>query len=136
MLLIVYMGVVSLSFHAGFMDAPMLIANTWFIRKRTMAMALISGSIGDRRIYFYAVAVRRGAQLMAGVKRRLAAVLLLSLVVCRWHFWCVARRKVWDCCRTGTRSCRRTRTTPGQSRPLEEVNFTMPTRSKPHRFGF
>jgi len=46
MLLIVYMGVVSLSFHAGFMDAPMLIANTWFIRKRTMAMALISGSIG------------------------------------------------------------------------------------------
>ena len=45
-LLIVYMGVVSLSFHAGFMDAPMLIANTWFIRKRTMAMALISGSVG------------------------------------------------------------------------------------------
>jgi sugar phosphate permease len=46
MLVIVYMGLVSLSFHAGFMDAPMLIANTWFIRKRTMAMALISGSIG------------------------------------------------------------------------------------------
>ena len=46
MLLIVYMGVVSLAFHAGFMDAPMLIANTWFIRQRTMAMALISGSIG------------------------------------------------------------------------------------------
>jgi sugar phosphate permease len=45
-LVIIYMGVVSLSFHAGFMDAPMLIANTWFIRKRTMAMALISGSIG------------------------------------------------------------------------------------------
>jgi sugar phosphate permease len=42
-LLLVYMGVVSLSFHAGFMDAPMLIANTWFIR---MAMAIISGSIG------------------------------------------------------------------------------------------
>jgi len=45
-LVAVYMGVVSLSFHAGFMDAPMVIANTWFIRKRTMAMALISGSIG------------------------------------------------------------------------------------------
>ena len=45
-LLVVYMGVVSLSFQAGFMDAPMVIANTWFIRKRTMAMALISGSIG------------------------------------------------------------------------------------------
>src|SRR5262249_31507915 len=46
MLIIVYMGLVSLSFHAGFMDAPMLIANTWFIRKRTMAMAIISGSVG------------------------------------------------------------------------------------------
>lgn len=45
-LVIIYMGVVSLSFHAGFMDAPMLIANNWFIRKRTMAMALISASIG------------------------------------------------------------------------------------------
>lgn len=45
-LLIVYMGVVSLAFHAGVMDAPMLIANTWFVRQRTMAMALISGSIG------------------------------------------------------------------------------------------
>ena len=46
MLLVVYMGIVSLSFHAGFMDAPMVVANTWFIRKRTMAMAVISGSIG------------------------------------------------------------------------------------------
>jgi MFS family permease len=45
-LLLIYMGAVSLSFHAGFMDAPMLIANTWFIRKRTMAMALISASVG------------------------------------------------------------------------------------------
>ncbi|HEY6200889.1 MAG TPA: MFS transporter [Candidatus Binatia bacterium] len=46
MLIVVYMGLVSLSFHAGFMDAPMVIANTWFIRKRTMAMAIISGSVG------------------------------------------------------------------------------------------
>ncbi len=46
MLVLVYMGVVSLSFQAGFMDAPMVIANTWFIRKRTMAMATISASIG------------------------------------------------------------------------------------------
>ena len=45
-LVLVYMGLVSLSFHAGFMDAPMLIANTWFIKKRTLAMALVSGSIG------------------------------------------------------------------------------------------
>jgi MFS family permease len=46
MLIVVYMGLVSLSFHAGFMDAPMLIANTWFIRRRTIAMAIISGSVG------------------------------------------------------------------------------------------
>jgi MFS family permease len=45
-LVIVYMGLVSLSFHAGFMDAPMVIANTWFIRKRTMAMAVVSASVG------------------------------------------------------------------------------------------
>jgi len=45
-LLIVYMGVVSLSFQAGFMDAPMVIANTWFIRKRTLAMSVVSASIG------------------------------------------------------------------------------------------
>jgi MFS family permease len=45
-LLLVYMGVVSLSYHAGFMDAPMVVANTWFIRKRTLAMSLISGSVG------------------------------------------------------------------------------------------
>lgn len=45
-LVMVYMGLVSLSFHAGFMDAPMLIANTWFMRKRTLAMAIISGSVG------------------------------------------------------------------------------------------
>jgi sugar phosphate permease len=44
-LVVIYMGVVSLSFQAGFMDAPMVIANTWFIRKRTMAMSLISASV-------------------------------------------------------------------------------------------
>ena len=36
-LLLVYMGVVSLSYHAGFMDAPMVVANNWFIRRRTLA---------------------------------------------------------------------------------------------------
>jgi MFS family permease len=50
-LLLVYMGVVSLAFHAGFMDAPMVIANTWFIRQRTMAMAVVSGSIGIGGIF-------------------------------------------------------------------------------------
>ncbi len=45
-LLVIYMGVVSLSFQAGFMDAPMVIANTWFTRLRTLAMSMISASVG------------------------------------------------------------------------------------------
>jgi sugar phosphate permease len=44
-LLVIYLGVVSLSFQAGFMDAPMVIANTWFIRMRTMAMSMVSASV-------------------------------------------------------------------------------------------
>jgi MFS family permease len=45
MLLIVYMGIISLSYQAGFMDATMAVANTWFIRKRALAMSITSGSI-------------------------------------------------------------------------------------------
>jgi MFS family permease len=44
-LLIVYMGVISLSYQFGFMDATMAVANTWFIRKRALAMSFTSGSI-------------------------------------------------------------------------------------------
>lgn len=45
MLLVVYMGVISLSYQAGFMDATMALANSWFIRKRALAMSITSGSI-------------------------------------------------------------------------------------------
>jgi MFS family permease len=45
-LLVVYLGVISLSFSAGFMHAPMALANNWFVRKRTMAMTFISSSVG------------------------------------------------------------------------------------------
>lgn len=44
-LLIVYLGVISLSFSAGFMHSPMVLANSWFIRRRALAMTLISASI-------------------------------------------------------------------------------------------
>ena len=44
-LLIVYMGLISLSYQAGFMDATMALANSWFIRKRALAMSITSGSI-------------------------------------------------------------------------------------------
>ncbi|MBI4523765.1 MAG: MFS transporter [Deltaproteobacteria bacterium] len=44
--LLVYMAVISLSFSAGFMHSPIVLANTWFIRRRAMAMTLISASVG------------------------------------------------------------------------------------------
>jgi sugar phosphate permease len=44
--LIVYLGVISLSFSAGFMHSPMVLANTWFIRRRALAMTLVSSAIG------------------------------------------------------------------------------------------
>jgi MFS family permease len=44
-LVIVYMGIISLSYQAGFMDATMAVANNWFIRKRALAMSITSGSI-------------------------------------------------------------------------------------------
>lgn len=44
--LLVYLGVISIAFGAGFMHAPMALANTWFIRKRALAMSMISASVG------------------------------------------------------------------------------------------
>jgi sugar phosphate permease len=44
--LLVYMGIVSLSFSAGFMHSPMVLANTWFIHRRALAMTFISASVG------------------------------------------------------------------------------------------
>jgi sugar phosphate permease len=44
--LIVYLGIISLAFSAGFMHSPMVLANSWFIRRRAMAMTLISSAIG------------------------------------------------------------------------------------------
>src|SRR4029434_8259512 len=45
-LLAVYLGVISLSFSAGFMHSPMVLANSWFIRRRALAMTLVSSAIG------------------------------------------------------------------------------------------
>ncbi|MBM2804780.1 MAG: transporter, partial [Deltaproteobacteria bacterium] len=44
--LAIYLGVISLAFSAGFMHSPMVLANSWFIRHRAMAMTLISSAIG------------------------------------------------------------------------------------------
>ncbi len=88
-LLIVYMGVISLSYQAGFMDATMAVANTWFIRKRALAMSITSGSIalgGALLTPFLAYAVHtwgwRTASIGAGVAFLLAG-LPLSLFIHR-----------------------------------------------------
>jgi MFS family permease len=88
-LLIVYMGIISLSYQAGFMDATMAVANSWFIRKRALAMSITSGSIalgGALLTPLLAYAVHawgwRTASLGAGVAF-LFAGLPLSLLIHR-----------------------------------------------------
>ena len=43
--LVVYLGIISLSFTPGFVHAPMAVGNTWFIRRRARAMTLISSAV-------------------------------------------------------------------------------------------
>jgi len=86
-LLIVYMGIISLSYQAGFMDATMVVANSWFIRKRALAMSITSGSIalgGALLTPLLAYAVHtwgwRTASIGAGVAFLLAGIPLARLV--------------------------------------------------------
>jgi MFS family permease len=44
--LIVYLGVISLAHAGGFMHAPMVLINTWFIRSRARAIAINSAAFG------------------------------------------------------------------------------------------
>lgn len=44
--LIVYLGVISLSHAGGFMHAPMVLINTWFIRARARAITINSAAFG------------------------------------------------------------------------------------------
>jgi len=43
--LIVYLGIISLSFTPGFVHASMAVGNTWFIRSRARAMTVISSAV-------------------------------------------------------------------------------------------
>jgi len=43
--LIVYLGIISLSFTPGFVHAAMAVGNTWFIRYRARAMTVISSAV-------------------------------------------------------------------------------------------
>ena len=44
--LIVYLGIISLVHAGGFMHAPMVLINTWFIRQRARAITLNSAAFG------------------------------------------------------------------------------------------
>lgn len=43
--LAIYLGVVSLAFTAGFVQSPMVVANSWFIRQRARAMTVVSAAV-------------------------------------------------------------------------------------------
>jgi MFS family permease len=43
--LIIYLGLISLSFTPGFVHAPMAVGNSWFIRWRARAMTVISSAV-------------------------------------------------------------------------------------------
>lgn len=87
MLIVVYMGIISLSYQAGFMDATMAVANSWFIRKRALAMSITSGSIalgGALLTPFFAYAVHtwgwRYASIGSGIAFLLAGIPLSLLI--------------------------------------------------------
>src|SRR5918994_4409876 len=43
--MVVYLGVISLAFVAGFVHSPMVVANSWFIRHRARAMTVVSAAV-------------------------------------------------------------------------------------------
>jgi sugar phosphate permease len=82
--LIVYLGVISLAFTAGFVHAPTVVANSWFIRLRARAMTVVSAAVpvgGAIITPLLAIAVRtfgwRWAAAVAGV-----LFLVLGLPLC------------------------------------------------------
>jgi MFS family permease len=43
--LITYLGLISLAYSAGFIQTPMVVANSWFIRKRARAMTVVGAAV-------------------------------------------------------------------------------------------
>jgi sugar phosphate permease len=43
--MLVYLAVISLAFIAGFVHSPMVVANSWFIRRRARAMTVVSAAV-------------------------------------------------------------------------------------------
>ncbi len=82
--LLVYLGVISLAFNAGFIHAPTVVANSWFIALRARAMTVVSAAVpvgGALITPLLAIAIRtygwRWAAVIAGT-----LFLLLGLPLC------------------------------------------------------
>ena len=43
--LITYLGLISLAYSAGFIQTPMVVANSWFVRKRARAMTTVGAAV-------------------------------------------------------------------------------------------
>jgi MFS family permease len=43
--LIIYLGLISLAYSAGFIQTPMVVANSWFIRRRARAMTVVGAAV-------------------------------------------------------------------------------------------
>ena len=81
--LLVYLGVISIAFTAGFVHAPTVVANSWFIRLRARAMTVVSAAVpvgGALITPLLAICVQtfgwRWAAALAGV------LFLLALPLC------------------------------------------------------
>jgi sugar phosphate permease len=79
--LIVYLGVISIAFTAGFVHAPTVVANSWFTRLRARAMTVVSAAVpvgGAIITPLLAIAVRtfgwRWAAFFAGALFLMAGV--------------------------------------------------------------
>jgi len=79
--LIVYLGVISLAFTAGFVHPPTVVANSWFIQLRARAMTVVSAAVpvgGALITPLLAIAVRnfgwRPAAFLAGAPFLVAGV--------------------------------------------------------------
>ena len=43
--LVVYLGLISLAYSAGFIQTPMVVANHWFVRRRARAMTVVGSAV-------------------------------------------------------------------------------------------
>ena len=94
--LIVYLGVISLAFTAGFVHAPTVVANSWFIRLRARAMTVVSAAVpvgGAIITPFLAMAVTafgwRPAAMIAGT------LFLVGAFPCRWAYGARRKASAW-----------------------------------------